>query len=108
MPTRVKAESTLTERYQTTVPSVVRRALGLGKHDRILYELRPNGDVVLSRADSDGADPVLERFLALLAADMAASPERLRPVDPGLVERARALTEGVELDLDAPLRDEDA
>ena len=33
MATELEAESTLTDRYQTTVPEVVRRALKLGKRD---------------------------------------------------------------------------
>jgi antitoxin PrlF len=40
-------ESSLTDRYQTTVPQPVRRALGLGKRDRIRYSFRANGEVVL-------------------------------------------------------------
>lgn len=31
MPTTIEVESTLTDRYQTTVPETVRRALGLAK-----------------------------------------------------------------------------
>ena len=30
------AESTLTSRYQTTIPDAVRKVLGLGKQDRLL------------------------------------------------------------------------
>ena len=33
MPTTVEADSTLTDRYQTTVPETVRRVLRLGKRD---------------------------------------------------------------------------
>lgn len=47
-----EAESTLTERYQTTVPEIVRRALRLGKRDKIRFTLRPDGDVVLRRASA--------------------------------------------------------
>ena len=53
-------ESTLTDRYQTTVPETVRRALRLGKRDKIHYIIRPSGEVVLTRAEAtDGDDPVL-------------------------------------------------
>ena len=37
MPATLEAESTLTDRYQTTVPETVRRALRLGKRDKIHY-----------------------------------------------------------------------
>lgn len=42
-----EVESELTERYQTTVPQPVRRALGLRKRGRIRYSFRANGEVVL-------------------------------------------------------------
>ena len=56
----LEAESTLTERYQTTVPESVRRALRLGKRDKIRFTIRPDGDVVLTRAlQTEGEDPVM-------------------------------------------------
>ena len=36
-----EAESTLTERYQTTVPETVRRALRLSKRDKIRFTIGP-------------------------------------------------------------------
>jgi len=44
--------STLTDRYQTTVPEPVRRALHLGKRDKIHYTMRPTGEVILTRAET--------------------------------------------------------
>ena len=38
-----EVESTLTDRYQTTVPEMVRLVLWLGKRDKIQYEIRQNG-----------------------------------------------------------------
>ena len=56
-------ESTLTDRYQTTVPETVRRALRLRKRDKIQYTIRPGGEVVLSRVAITGEDdPVLGRL----------------------------------------------
>ena len=54
-------ESSLTDRYQTTVPQPVRRALGLGKRDRIRYSFRANVEVVLQRVSTEVAemDPAL-------------------------------------------------
>lgn len=77
------AESTLTDRYQTTVPEPVRRALSLGKRDRIQYEIRANGAVVLTRATA--GDPVLAGFLAFLAHDIAEHPGRLQALDEEFV-----------------------
>jgi antitoxin PrlF len=100
----MESESTLTDRYQTTVPEPVRRALKLGKRDRIQYAIRANGEVVMSRAAaSKEEDPVLARFLGFLARDMAAHPDRLQALDPALAGRIRALVQDVEIDLEAPL-----
>lgn len=108
MPATIEAESTLTDRYQTTVPETVRRALRLRKRDKIHYTIRPDGKVVLTRAvPVDGEDPALVPFLGFLASDMAAHPERLQAVDAGLAQRIQTLVGGVEVDLDAPLSADD-
>lgn len=101
-------ESTLTDRYQTTVPETVRRALRLGKRDKIHYAVRPNGEVVMTRADaSAGNDPVLGQFLGFLARDLASHPERLMAVDAALVQRLRSLVGDVEVELDVALSADD-
>ena len=102
----LEAQSTLTDRYQTTVPESVRRALRLGKRDGIRYTIRSNGEVVLTRAGDD--DPALEPFLAFLARDIERHPERLEPVDSEFVARLRTLVQNVDIDFDAPLDDEEA
>lgn len=108
MPATFEVESTLTDRYQTTVPETVRRALRLGKRDKIHYSIRANGEVVLTRADIAAEDdPLLGSFLGFLAHDMAAHPERLQALDARLVSRLRTLVDGVEFDLDAPLSADD-
>ena len=104
MPATLDVESTLTDRYQTTVPDAVRRALRLGKRDKIHYSIRASGEVVLTRAEASGGDdPVLGEFLTFLARDMASHPERLRAVDTGLVQRLQSLVGAIEVDLDAAL-----
>jgi antitoxin PrlF len=108
MPVTMQVESTLTDRYQTTVPETVRRALRLGKRDKINYTIRPDGEVVLTRAAAgENIDPALAPFLGFLARDLAEHPERLQAVDAGLAERIRALVGVVEVDLDAPLSADD-
>ncbi len=109
MSAALQVESTLTDRYQTTVPETVRRALGLGKRDKIHYTIRPDGEVVLTRAiASDGDDPALAPFLHFLARDLAEHPERLHAIDAGLVQRIQSLVGSVEVDLDASLSADDA
>jgi len=108
MPAILEAESTLTDRYQTTVPETVRRALGLGKRDRIRFSVRPGGEVVLTRVGTDAADdPLIGQFLGFLARDMADHPGRLRAVDADLPRRIQSLVGAVEVDLDAPLTADD-
>lgn len=108
MPTTLDVESTLTDRYQTTVPETVRRALRLGKRDKIHYTIRSSGEVVLTRAEAaEGDDPVLGRFLGFLARDIASHPERLQAIDARFVQRLQSLTGGVEVDLDAALAADD-
>lgn len=107
MASTLEVESTLTDRYQTTVPETVRRALRLSKRDKIHYTIRPTGEVVLTRAETSEDDPVLGQFLSFLARDIASHPERLQAVDASLVARIHALVGGIEVDLDAPLSADD-
>lgn len=108
MTATLEVESTLTDRYQTTVPETVRRALQLGKRDKIQYTIRPSGEVVLTRVEpAEEDDPVLRSFLGFLARDIASHPERLQAVDASFVQRLHSLTSGVEVDLDAALSADD-
>jgi antitoxin PrlF len=103
----IETESSLTDRYQTTVPDAVRRALRLRKRDRIVYRVLEDGTVVLGRKLARGDDPVLGRFLDFLARDMTEHPERIRAVDAGLLSRIRPLVADVKIDLNAPLSSDD-
>ena len=108
MAATLEVESTLTDRYQTTVPETVRRALRLGKRDKIHYTIRPGGEVVLSRVEiAEEVDPVLGRFLGFLSRDIDNHPERLQSIDAGFVQRLRSLTDGIEVNLDAALSADD-
>ncbi|TLX21363.1 type II toxin-antitoxin system PrlF family antitoxin [Thermomonas fusca] len=108
MTNQLEVESTLTDRYQTTVPETVRRALGLGKRDRIHYAIRAGGEVVLTRAAPGHAeDPALSPFLDLLARDISAHPKRLATPGAALVQHLQSLVAGIDVDLDAPLPADD-
>lgn len=107
MPALIAAESTLTDRYQTTVPDAVRRALNLGKRDKLRYTVQPDGKVLLTRADDADTDPALDVFLGFLAKDITEHPERLQALDRALVQRVQALTADVTIDLDTPLSADD-
>lgn len=102
--------ATITARGQTTVPAAIRKMLALGKRDRVVFRGLADGTVVIAKkdAETEDADPVIGKFLAFLAGDMAAEPRRIRPVPRGLVARGAALVKGVEVDLDVALPDDEA
>jgi antitoxin PrlF len=97
-------ESVITAKSQTTLPSGVRKALGVGPGDRLAYIVEGDRAVIMKASLTDAhEDPVVEAFLAFLERDMAAHPERPAGLAAELVERARALTDGIEVDLDEPI-----
>lgn len=105
MSTILTVESTLTDRYQTTVPESVRRALHLGKRDKIRFTIQPDGKVVLTHADDAENDPLLGQFLGFLAQDIADHPQHVQALSSDLAKRIHTLVGDVEIDLDAPLPD---
>lgn len=106
--TALEMRSRLTDRYQTTVPAAVRKALGLGKHDTLRYSIMADGAVVLGKAEFEEPDPVMEKFLEILAKDISAGARHVRPLDAELKERIEALVGDVEIDLEERLPDEGA
>jgi len=100
-------ESKLTDRYQTTVPPSVRKALNLHKRDRIRYVVQANGNVLMQRVPETENDPLIGKFLSFLAKNIETHPERLKALDSDLVSRVRKLVANIELDLEAPLNLED-
>jgi len=96
-------QSSVTERFQTTIPKGVREALGLRRGDTLAYEVRGEEVVVRRRPEQEGDDPALTGFLDLLERDIAAHPERLHRVPEALVQRGRELVDGAEVDLVAAL-----
>lgn len=101
------SESTLTDRYQTTIPDPIRKALGLNKRDKIAYTIQPNGQVVISRVDQTESDPALEQFLNFIVRDIEKNPQNLQAISSDLVSYAQSLVAEVDIDLDTPLFDED-
>ncbi|TYL48332.1 type II toxin-antitoxin system PrlF family antitoxin [Marinomonas sp. IMCC 4694] len=103
----LETESTLTERFQTTVPSSVRRALHLSKKDKIRYVIQADGNVLMTKVKTIDDDPVMNKFLSFLADDMQQHPENLQHLTASMRNTVQSLIVGVEIDLDAPLSDED-
>lgn len=98
-----RLQSTLTARYQTTIPTEVRRRLGLQAGDQITYQFTDQGRVELIRESSE--DPILEAMLNALEHDVATHPERLVAVDEAMVQGLKKWDLDVDLDeeLDAGL-----
>jgi antitoxin PrlF len=104
MTATLEVESTLTDRYQTTVPETVRRALKLGKRDKIHYTILPEGGVVITRAaPTEPDDPVLSQFLGFLAQDMANQPQQIQAVTVDWAAHLQSLVGDIEVDFDASL-----
>ena len=103
----LKVESTLTDRYQTTLPDVVRKALGLSKRDKICYVIQADGSVTISRSEEIKNDPILSKFLTFLAQDMEQNPQQIQSIENKTLDEIKSLVADVEIDLDAPLSDED-
>ncbi len=102
-----KAESTLTDRYQTTVPEAIRKFLGLNKRDRLRYTIEADGRVVIARVEPEESDPVLGQFLDFLSRDIAQNPQQVKAINSPLLDRLQSLVKDVDIDLACPLSDED-
>lgn len=94
--------STITAKGQTTIPKSVRQALGVNYGGKIAFRVDEHG-VSVHRADADHDDPAINGFLSFLAEDIKRRPEALAALSPTLAARIEALTEGVKVDLDAPI-----
>jgi antitoxin PrlF len=101
------SESTLTDRYQTTIPAPVRKILGLSKNDKICYTILSDGTVSISRAAQTESDPILKPFLDFLAQDIENNPQQLQTISSGSVSHAQYLVADVNFDINEPLSDED-
>jgi antitoxin PrlF len=95
-------KSVITAKSQTTLPSGVRRALNVGPGDRLAYIVEGDRAVIM-KAEADVDDPAIGAFLDFLAHDMVTHPERLTGLTPDLIARAQALTNGMAVDIDAPI-----
>jgi len=100
----IEKVATITAKGQTTVPKAVRQALGADYGGKIAWRIDEHG-VTLRRA-GDEEDPALAAFLGFLAQDIRRHPDQVRPISPEFAARLEALTEGVEVDLDAALEGE--
>jgi len=101
------AESTLTDRYQTTIPSFVRHALGLSKRDTIQYRINADGSVLMARMDQVDVDTAMLKFLDFLETDITRHPEGIVRLDANLLDHIDSLTASVTVNLESVLNDAD-
>ncbi|MGP9765721.1 type II toxin-antitoxin system PrlF family antitoxin [Halomonas sp. AOP13-D3-9] len=62
--------ATLTSKGQVTLPKSIRQALGVDAGGKVAFDLREDGQVIVSRVVSDHEDPAIGAFLDLLAGDI--------------------------------------
>lgn len=67
---KVIQPATLTSKGQITLPKPIRQALGVDAGSKVNFELRKDGQVVMTRADDGHRDPAIGAFLTLLAQDI--------------------------------------
>ena len=64
--------ATVTVKGQITLPKSIRQALGVDVGAQVAFELHEDGQIVVSRADTEHEDPAIGAFLDLLATDIRA------------------------------------
>ncbi|MCE0523638.1 MAG: type II toxin-antitoxin system PrlF family antitoxin [Methylacidiphilales bacterium] len=106
MPAVIEAEAKLTAQNQITIPAPVRKYLRLQGGSRVKFKYS-KGAIILIRThagpSSRRRDSTLRPFLDFLARDMEKHPKRIVPFPIKLLNRARSLVKGVEVDLNSPL-----
>ncbi|MGI0479947.1 type II toxin-antitoxin system PrlF family antitoxin [Geminocystis sp. CENA526] len=105
----IKAESTLTQRYQTTIPYVVRQTLGLEKGNKISYQIQEDGSVIITRCQNnqEELDPILGQFLDFLEQDINKNPQQIKAMTSTEVNHLKSLVNHVAVDLETSLEDEE-
>ena len=89
--------STLTSKGQVTLPKSIRQALGVDVGSKIAFDLREDGEIVVTRADAAHEDPAIGAFLTMLASDIQ-NGRNVQPLPAELLAvLARGAVETVDL-----------
>lgn len=83
------------------------KTLGLSKRDKICYIINSDGTVTISLREIAKEDPILGEFLDFIAQDIEQNPQQIQPITSKILGRVKSLVGDVDIDLDAPLSDED-
>lgn len=92
--------ATITSKGQITLPKPIRQMLGVDVGGRVAFDLRENGEIVVTQATAEHEDPAIKGFLDLLAADIQAGKVRELPED---LSSALLKYSGRHVDLDEPI-----
>ena len=98
--------ATMTAKGQITLPKTVRQALGVDVGAKVAFELHEDGQIVVSRADTEHEDPAIAAFLDLLAGDVQAGrhvralPDDLAQVMLEFAQRETGPDEDIDGDVD--------
>lgn len=85
--------SALTAKNQTTIPTPVRKALNLGKQDKIRFLILEDGKVILEKAEME-VDVMIEKLLNMLEEAINGNPGSVTPVSNERYEKLHQLAEG--------------
>lgn len=95
--------SKITEKGQVTVPKFVREALGVGYGGQVAFYIDDDQTVRVERVEEND-DPAIDSFLQFLARDMTDNPSiSIEDLPQTLRERIQLQTEGMDVDIDAPI-----
>src|SRR5947209_10632018 len=95
--------SKITARAQTTLPSGVRKVLGLETGEELGYIIEGNSVRLVNASILDRDDPALSAFLEFLARDLKEHPEHVTAFPPSLLQRATAVAADVDIDHDSDI-----
>ena len=97
----IQEVATMTAKGQITMPKAIRQALGADTGTRVTFELRENGQVVVSRADVEHEDPAIRGFLGLIEREIEAG-RGVKDIPDDVAQRMLEHAE-LDIDLDEPI-----
>jgi antitoxin PrlF len=87
--------SKITAKGQTTVPKVIRDALGVDKGGTIAYRVDASGAVSLMRHEDAVDESAIDAFLAFLSRDIKQQPDAISALFQEKANALRSLVEGI-------------
>lgn len=92
METIDRAVSTITSKYQTTVPEKIRSVLNLKQKDKLCYSILSDGKILVEKANDE--DHVIENFLEFIEKSMTNEPQLITLASESRYDYYRKLAKG--------------